>query len=279
MRSDLATDFRARLPRLSQWAPPALAMPAVLLALLLAGAGCADKAGPEKPKGKTVLTTQSGETGIQVTEVDEDGTQVIRITTTFRGKKSVISLAVDQPVYEIDIPLSIGQVQPQVAGGGGAPGAGGGGQGNFQDLLIAQYLEKAQSGMLEGNYNEALKQVNLVLMVRPDHIKAHEMKGSVYYAMGSYQLANEEWEQVLALDPSNREVRDFMDFNQRRQGAPRPDLPEALQSGDASPAGLSRTPATQPAAAPLGGASGTLQPAEPISSGASPQGPGGGGSP
>lgn len=273
MRSDLATDFRARLPRLSQWAPPA-----VLLALLLAGAGCAGKAGPEKPKGKTVLTTQSGETGIQVTEVNEDGIQVIRVTTTFRGKKSVISLAVDQPVYEIEIPLSIGQVQPELAGGG-APGAGGGGQGNFQDLLIAQYLEKAQSGMLEGNYNEALKQVNLVLMVRPDHIKAHEMKGSVYYAMGSYQLANEEWEQVLALDPSNQEVRDFMDFNQQRQGAPRPDLPEALQSGDASPAGLSRTPATAPAAAPLGGAGGTLQPAEPISSGASPQGLGGGGSP
>ena len=224
----LATDSRRRKPR--AWAVLALAV-----ALGLA-TGCKSSSDEEKP-GKTVLKTQTGETGIQVTETDEGGTQVIRVTTTFRGKKSTVVLAVDQPSYEIEIPLSIAQQQPAFAPGAagpasapGAPVQGGfppqGGQ--FQDLLIAQYLERAQSAMIDGNYSESLRQVNLVLLVRPDHVQAHSMKGSIYYAMGNFQLANEEWEQVLTMDPSNEEVRGFMDFLKDRQGVPRPALPGSL---------------------------------------------------
>jgi len=194
------------------------------LLILLVLTACSGK-NAEKP-GKTVLNTRSGETGIQVTESEIDGTQVVRVTTTFRGEESNIELAIDQPVYDIEIPLSIQQTRPAGAGGGTGSGAGA-----VQDILTAQYLEKAQSAMLDGNYNEALKQVNLVLTVNPDHVKAREMKGSVYYAMGSYQLANEEWERVLTLDPSNEEVRGFMDFTQNQQGAPQPPLPGSLQQG------------------------------------------------
>ena len=86
----------------------------IALALMLGLAvGCAKGS----KAGKSILTTRSGETGIQVTESDEDGIQVVRITTTFRGKESTVVLAVDQPVYEVDIPLSINQQQPGFAGG------------------------------------------------------------------------------------------------------------------------------------------------------------------
>lgn len=221
-----------------------------LLALITAFglmAACGSTKKEEKP-GTSVLQTRSGETGIQVTEGEQDGIQVIRITTTFRGKESIIVLAVDNPVYEVDIPLSISQQQPALAAGGtagvaGGAAGGGGGAGGFQDLLIAQYLEKSQVAMLDGIYNEALRQVNLVLMVRPDHVPAHKMKGSIYYAMGNLELANQEWEQVLALDPSNQEVRDFQDFLKNRQGAPQPSLPGGQPGAGPSP------PASNPGAA------------------------------
>lgn len=208
--------------------------------------GCGSSKKEEKP-GRSVLQTRSGETSIQVTESEQDGAKVVRITTTFRGKESTIVMAIDSEVYEVEIPLSLAQQQPALAAGAAAgPGgaAAGGGAGGFQDLLIAQYLEKSQVAMLDGIYNEALRQVNLVLMVRPDHVPAHEMKGSIYYAMGNFELANQEWEQVLALDPSNQEVRDFQDFLKNRQGAPKPPLPGGqpgpAPSPPASPAGAPR---------------------------------------
>lgn len=220
---------------------------AFLAILLLLSGGCSSSKKPDE--GKMVLRTQSGETGIQVTESEQDGTQVIRIKTTFRGKESVIVLAVDQPVYEVDIPLSIQQVNP----GFGRPGEGGGGgagPGDFQALLLAQQLEKAQKSMMDGVYNDALRQVNLVLNVRPDHIKAHEMKGSIYYAMGNFELANEEWENVLAMDPSNEEVRSFMEFLKNRQGAAQPPLPAGLPARGPNPPGAQ-------GAQPAGGQTGT----------------------
>lgn len=197
------------------------------LALLLTAGGCG-KPSADKPE-RIVLSTRSGETGIQVTESEQDGTQIIRITTTFRGEESTVVLAIDQPNYEVEIPLSIEQVRPRRAAGLGEPGAPGElgprvGR-DFQVLLMAQYLEKAQEAMLNGDYNLALRQINLVLIVRPDNVKALEMKGSVYYAMGNYQLANQQWEQVLVLDPSNQEVQEFRDFLQNTQGATQPPLP------------------------------------------------------
>ncbi len=211
------TAFRRRLGRV---------VPALLAGSLLLG-GCATA---KKDEGKAILRTKTGETGIQVTETEQGGVQVIRITTTFRGKKSTIVLAVDQPVYEVDIPLSLQQLDPGATRPGEGAPAGGGSGGDFQALVMAQYLEKAQISMMDGSYNDALRQVNLVLNVRPDHVKAHEMKGSIYYAMGNFELANEEWERVLALDPSNEEVRNFMEFLKNRQGAAQPPVPGGLPS-------------------------------------------------
>ncbi len=203
---------------------PASFWPAALAAVALALGGCASGEGEDPEGEETVLVTRSGETGIQVTESSEGGQRIVRVTTTFRGEESTVVLHIDEPVYEIDIPLSIQQVRPTPAGA--APGAPGGAAPlGVGDLLAAQYLEQAQKAMLDGDYNNALRQVNLVLAVKPDHIQGLMMKGSVYYAMGNYQLANQQWEQVLTVDPSNEEVREFQDFIQSQQGAPSPNLP------------------------------------------------------
>lgn len=188
--------------------------------------------------GKTVLAVRQGESSIQVTESELDGSQVVRINTKYRGEDHSIALQIDQSVYDVEIPLTLEQIAPQ---SGGARGS----EGQFQDMLIAQYFEKAQEAMLAGNYSEALKQVNLVLLTRPDHVQGHAMKGSVYYAMGSYQLADTEWQRVLALDPGNQEVRDFMEFLKNRKGAPQPPLPGAPGAAPKSPSG-GNAPAGQP---------------------------------
>ncbi|MBI3992608.1 MAG: hypothetical protein HY342_05000 [Candidatus Lambdaproteobacteria bacterium] len=219
----------------------ALLVPA-LAAWSLAAASCALLNKEEPPQENTVLSSRAGETAIQVTESDRKGNQVVRVKTTYRGEEANVVLNIDQQNYEIEIPLSVQQVLPQTAAGA-APGAPGGAQGNFQDLLIAQYMEKGQEAMLNGDYNGALRQVNLILLVQPDNVKAHEMKGSIYYAMGNYSLANEEWEQVLAADPSNEEVRQFQEFMKSRGSAKPPPLPGAPTppaAGTAPNAGASK---------------------------------------
>lgn len=208
MRSDLATDSNRGL---KNWT--------VLLACGMLIGSCAGSGNEAERPERTVLSTRSGETLIQVTESDLNGNQVVRVRTMFRGKESIVIINIDQQNYEIEIPLSVDQVIPTPAGTSTAT------QGNFQDLLVAQYLEKAQEATLNGDYNAALRQVNLVALIQPDNVKAHEMKGSIYYAMGNYQLAQEEWERVLTLDPSNEEVLKFQEFMKNRRGATQPPPP------------------------------------------------------
>lgn len=199
-----------------------------MAALLVMGlAGCKTTGGDDNGgEGKTVLSSRKGESSIQVTESEQDGSQIVRIKTVFRGEENIIVLNIDQPVYEVEIPLSLDQVMPKAARSSAS-----GPEGQFQDLLIAQYLEKAQQYMVDGDYNAALRQINLVLLTKPDHISGHSMKGSVYYALGNYQLANEEWQYVLSLDPSNREVNEFMKFMKNRKGVAQPPLPAVPKQG------------------------------------------------
>ncbi len=226
-----------RLP--GPWLAAAILGGALTVGALLGLPGCSSSSGPSTGKetgpGKTILATRQGESSIQVTESEIDGNQVIRINTRYRGEDNSIVLNIDQPVYEVEIPLTLEQIAPQSVAAAKSP------EGQFQDLLIAQYMEKAQEAMLNGDYQGALRQVNLVLLTRPDHPQAHTMKGSIYYAMGNYSLANDEWERVLQLDPSNQEVRQFMDFLKSRKGAPQPPLPGAPRTPAAGAAGSQKS--------------------------------------
>ena len=232
-------------------AAPALPAVTLLAAALLATAllaACAggkakssDATAPEDKNAKTVLLTRRGESSIKVSESEQDGNQIVRVHTVFQGQENTIVLDIDLPVYEVEIPLSLEQVLPQAASARAR-----GPEGQFQDLLIAQYLQKAQEAMMAGDYNGALKQVDTVLQIQPSHMQAHSMKGSVYYALGSYDLANQEWEYVLAQDPSNKEVLDFKTFlNNRATGQPPklPGAPEGTRPQGKAPAGAPLPPA------------------------------------
>jgi tetratricopeptide (TPR) repeat protein len=215
----------------------AWAVPALLAALALglgacsstsdgkSGAGANARAAAADKDAKTILLTRKGESSIQVTESQLNGDQIVRINTVFRGEENSIVLDIDQPVYEVEIPLSLEQVLPQAASAQVR-----GPEGQFQDLLIAQWLQKAQEAMMAGDYNAALRQVDTVLQIQPNHIQAHSMKGSVYYALGNYELANQEWEQVLSLDPSNQEVLEFKEFLKNRSAGTAPKLPGAPEA-------------------------------------------------
>ena len=214
------------------------ALTTTLVAFALAG--CRSSAPDEG--GRTVLSTRSGETLIEVKESDQGGSKVVRVKTQFRGEESNIVLNIDEATYEVEIPLSLEQVLPQ-AGSAQVRGP----EGQFQDLLIAQYLQKAQEAMMAGDYNGALKNVDTVLQIQPNHLQSRAMKGSVYYALGNYDLANQEWEYVLAQDPSNKEVADFKAFLGNRASGQAPKLPGAPE-GTKPPAKAPSGPATPPAA-------------------------------
>jgi tetratricopeptide (TPR) repeat protein len=247
MRSASGTGSEPRAP---------LALTALLLAGVLAVAGLAacaanksrsnDSMAPDDKTSKTILLTRRGESSIKVSESELNGDQIVRVNTVFQGQENTIVLDIDQPVYEVEIPLSLEQVMPQ-AGSARVRGP----EGQFQDLLVAQYLQKAQESMMAGDYNGALKQVDTVLQIQPSHSQAHAMKGSVYYALGNYDLANQEWDYVLAQDPSNKEVLEFKKFLSAHQSGQPPKLPGAPE-GTQLPA---KGPAAPRAPAPGSGGS------------------------
>lgn len=200
------------------------------------------KQGAPPPSGRVILIAKEGESAIQVSESEINGSQVVRIDSRLKGEDHSIVMQLDADVYDLELPLTLEQIAPQAAAAAAQSPAV-----QFQELLIAQWLEEAQEAMLAGNYAKALRQVNLVLLTRPDHVQAHGMKGSVYYAMGAYPLADQEWQRVLALDPSNREVRAFTEFLKNRQGATPPPLPGAQVAAPPAGAPAAAAPAGAPA--------------------------------
>lgn len=179
--------------------------------------------GPER----VILQTRSNNALIRVTEANAGNSQIIRVTTVFNGEKNVIILNIDEPVYEIEIPLSPQSIAAVPSGTPGLPGSPNDIQAQAQRMQMDQYLELAQSSMLAGNYNEAIRNVDNVLQINPKHAKARSMKGSIYYAMGNLDLANQEWDRVLLMDPGNVEIRNFIEFLQRGPASPPPPLPGA----------------------------------------------------
>jgi len=204
----------------------------VLAAAALVGCSSAK---PAAPSGKVILIAKEGESAIQVTESEINGSQVVRIDSRYKGEDHSVVIQLDADVYDLELPLTLEQIAPKsVEAAARSPEV------QFQDLLIAQWLEEAQEAMLAGNYAKALRQVNLVLLTRPDHVQAHAMKGSIYYAMGDYPLADQEWQRVLAIDPKNPEVRAFTEFLKNHQAGAQPPLPGA--PGPAAPAGAPAPP-------------------------------------
>ena len=74
--------------------------------------------------------------------------------------------------------------------------------------------------MMKTDYVSALESLNEALKIDSYNPQAHMMKGSIFYAMGKYELAQKEFDFVLKVDPGNIEVkrfRDFMESNSENQ--------------------------------------------------------------
>lgn len=79
-------------------------------------------------------------------------------------------------------------------------------------LRFSQKLETAREAMLKTEYVKALEALNGALQIDSYNPRAHMMKGSIFYAMGKYDLSKKEFDYVLKLDPGNIEVKRFKQF-------------------------------------------------------------------
>ncbi len=79
-------------------------------------------------------------------------------------------------------------------------------------LVFSQKLEVARDAMLKTDYVAALEALNDALKIDSYNPQAHMMKGSIFYAMGKYDLAKKEFDFVLKVDPDNMEVKRFKEF-------------------------------------------------------------------
>ena len=208
-------------------ASSALALSALLLAAALAA--CSPPLKPAAPgaaktapsRAPRVLASEAqGGSEMQVTQTDEDGVPAIRVTLRRRGETHTMSIRLDDPIYQISIPVSFDEAAPANAARTARPQ-----EIEYQDILIAQYLDKAKEFSRAGDHKEALRQVDLVLLTRPEHYKARTTRGSILYAMGDTARALEEWERVLKINPESQDVRAFMEFLKSNKGGQEPPLP------------------------------------------------------
>ena len=222
---------------------------ALMVFALLAGCGggkpAKDKKQPRRTfqsngEEKPVLLTRYGDTLIQVVESTVNGQQIVRVRTVIDGKENTTVIHIDQPTYQLEIPLGPPAPPPGAKGaaGTGQPGAPGGPPAalapspiDLQKLQVSEALEKARREMVRGAYLSAMRQVDIVLRLNSNNIQARAMKGSIFYALGDNQLANTEWNRVLLLDPGNKEVREFQEFIRKNPGSPPPPLPSAPVPG------------------------------------------------
>ena len=79
--------------------------------------------------------------------------------------------------------------------------------------IIDQLLQDALDFIRTGRFIQAISILQRVLQLEPDNIPALTRMGSAYWAMEKKDIARQNWERVLELDPNNKEVLQFMEMN------------------------------------------------------------------
>lgn len=186
--------------------------------------GQSQKSGATGQTGKQLGDSSSTQQGKQkivgkssvITEVKEemDGdTRILRIKIrTEEGKIIETVHRIKGHDFTIRIPYAKPQKQQVVAKSGN------GSQQKYQKRTpttrkkFQNHLASANVAVLNADYGKALKDVNKALDINNNSVKAHMMKGSIYYSRGNTQKAQEEFEIVLQLDPKNPEVKQFQEY-------------------------------------------------------------------
>lgn len=150
------------------------------------------------------VTAEGSKMITKVTE-ERDGTDyIIRVQIIKNGEIKETVHRFDNPNFMIKIPVSEQIEITSTEEAAEHPDA--------HIIAFAQHLEKTRSFMLKTDYVAALSEVNQALKVDPKNTKALMMRGSIYYAMGKVDLAEEDYETVLRVDPHNPEVKAFRNY-------------------------------------------------------------------
>src|SRR3989339_467404 len=77
--------------------------------------------------------------------------------------------------------------------------------------LVDQKLYQALNYFYEGRYDMAIKESQDVLLLEPNNSLAYKRIGSAFYALGDTEKSVQNWKKSLELDPSDEQLRSFID--------------------------------------------------------------------
>ncbi|HEX5323733.1 MAG TPA: tetratricopeptide repeat protein [Capsulimonadaceae bacterium] len=75
------------------------------------------------------------------------------------------------------------------------------------DPSSAEYLERAVGYKTDGNYEEALSELNALLKYSPDHPEAHHQIGLIHGFTGDFDQSLAELRRAVELDPESTLLR------------------------------------------------------------------------
>ena len=73
-------------------------------------------------------------------------------------------------------------------------------------LVATDWFERGQYQTFSGNYQEALRAYDMVVVLRPYDAKAYSNRGAVYVQLGRYENAIKDMDKAVALNPQNKTV-------------------------------------------------------------------------
>ncbi len=148
--------------------------------------------------------TGEGNVVTKIYEERKDGVYAIKIHVIREGHISETIHYFDSPNFSISVPVSARIMVQSPEEAQKSPDTG--------ILRFSQHLEVAREAMMKTDYVAALEALNEALKIDSYNPQAHMMKGSIFYAMGKYDLASKEFDYVLKVDPGNLEVKRFKEF-------------------------------------------------------------------
>ena len=84
-----------------------------------------------------------------------------------------------------------------------------------QEAESSKHLIQSKKAYYNNDLNTALNEVIEAININPYTSKSYEMLGSIYYRLKWYNLALNNWEKSLALDPENRKLNKYIEKAKR----------------------------------------------------------------
>lgn len=84
-----------------------------------------------------------------------------------------------------------------------------------QEAEASKHLILSKKAYYNNDLNKALNEVIEAITINPYASKSYEMLGSIYYRLKWYNLALNNWEKALALDPDNKKLNKYIEKAKR----------------------------------------------------------------